>query len=470
MTTVLRPVGYTGSRQQLTWPNYWGTQVTAYLWGAGGGGGGGDGGNSGGNGTGGGYASVSFNVAVGDVIDVAVGGPGGGGQGNRSTGAGGSAGASLTGQTAWTTLNAVPSPSTIRVSNRAYCPFLNQYGIWNDNIWDVLFDRTFTINFASTGYYTFTSSADNSAAIFVDGVEILSVRGYQSTYNTTISVSAGNHSVRILSYNEVYSPGAVALTIDGGLNSYSGGGGGAAGPSGSSGGGGGSGGATVVRVNGVVLAVAGGGGGGGGAGYRGGGPGNAPGPNGQSGGESAGQNGGNHPGDGGGGGAGGGGFRGGNGGYWGGGPSSYSDTYGQGGSFGSSDGWSIANPSEITPGGSNTEYYGGNSTGGRGSANNGVQGAAGRAVFAFDASGIQVVNANDWRPAKQVYVKNSGVWQAAQAVYVKYNGTWQPVIGSIPLNFESVSGSFGVFARNGPAYTPPDPMGMGMGGPMFDIF
>lgn len=466
MTTVLRPVGYSGFRQQLVWPDYWGSQVSAYLWGGGGGGGGGDGGQQGGNGTGGGYATVTFNVQPGDVIDVAVGGPGGGGFGNRSGAPGGSAGASLTGDTVWTTLDAL-GPGYVRSQNRAYCTFLNQYGIWNDNIYSALFDRTFTINFPTSGYYTFTGSADNSAAVYYDGVEILSIRGFQSTFNTTIYAYAGNHSVRVLAYN-TGGPASVGVTIEGGLDSYSGGGGGSAGGSGSSGGGGGSGGATVVRVNGVVLGVGGGGGGGGGAGVRGGGPGNAPGSNGQSGSESAGQNGGSHPGDGGGGGAGGGGFRGGNGGFWGGGPSSYSDTFGQGGSFGSSSGWDIANPNGVTPGGTSSIYYGGNSVGGRGSTNNGAQGAAGRAVFAFDVSGIQVVNANDWRPVKQVYVKNSGVWQAPQAVYIKNNGNWQPVIGSTPLTFDPVAGYFGVFARNGPAYSPPDPMGMG--GPMFDIF
>jgi hypothetical protein len=408
---------------------------------------------------------VTFNVQPGDVIDVAVGGPGGGGFGNRSGAPGGSAGASLTGETVWTTLDAL-DPGYVRSQNRAYCTFLNQYGIWNDNIYSASFDRTFTINFATSGYYTFTGSADSSAAVYYDGVEILSIRGFQSTFNTTIYATAGNHSVRVLAYNSA-GFASVGVTIEGGLDSYSGGGGGNAGGSGSSGGGGGSGGATVVRVNGVVLGIGGGGGGGGGAGVRGGGPGNAPGSNGQSGSESAGQNGGSHPGDGGGGGAGGGGFRGGNGGYWGGGPSSFSDTFGQGGSFGSSSGWDIADPNGVTPGGTSSIYYGGNSTGGRGSTNNGAQGAAGRAVFAFDVSGIQVVNANDWRPVKQVYVKNSGVWQAPQAVYIKNNGNWQPVIGSTPLNFDPVAGFFGVFSRNGPAYVPPDPMG---GGPMFDIF
>lgn len=468
MAIVLRPVGYSGFRQQLVWPNYWGTQVSAYLWGAGGGGGGGDGGQRGGDGTGGGYASVSFNVAAGDVIDVAVGGPGGGGQGNRGGAAGGFAGASLVGGTIWSTLDAL-GPTCVRSQNRAYCTFLNQYGVWNGDTYSPVFDRTYSINFPTSGNYSFTFSTDNSGTILLDGLAILDSYGFTTTVNRSLYITAGIHSVRI-GVNNTGGPGSVGVTIDTGIeSSYSGGSGGRAGGGGSSGAGGGSGGATVVRVNGVVLAVAGGGGGGGGAGVRGGGPGNAPGPNGQSGSASGGQNGGDHPGDGGGGGAGGGGFRGGNGGYWGGGPSSFSDTFGQGGSFGSSSGWSIANPSGTTPGGSNTEYYGGNSTGGSGSTNNGAQGSAGRAVFAFDVSGIQVVNANDWRPVKQVYVKNSGAWRAAQAVYVKNNGVWQPVIGAIPLNFDPVTGGFGVLARDGPGYTPPDPMG-GIGGPMYDIF
>ena len=468
MSTVLRPVGYSGFRQQLVWPDYWGSQVTAYLWGGAGGGGGGDGGQRGGNGTGGGYASVTFNVVAGDVIDVAVGGPGGGGQGNRSAAAGGSAGASLTGETVWNTLDAL-GPGYVRSQNRAYCSFLNQFGIWGTDIYSGSYDRTFTINFPASGYYTFTGSADNAAFVAYDGIEILSIRSFDRTYNTTIYANAGNHSVRVFATNSG-GPGSIGVTIEGGLDSYSGGSGGSAGHVGASGAGGGSGGATVVRVNGAILGIGGGGAGGGGAGYGGGGPGNAPGPNGQSGSEPAGQNGGTHPYDGGGGGAGGGGFRGGNGGFWGGGPSGYSDTFGQGGGYGSSSGWDTSNPSGTTPGGTNNIYYGGNSVGGQGSTNNGAQGAAGKAVFAFEVSGIQVVSANDWRPVKQVYLKNSGIWKAAQAVYVKASGSWQPVLGATPLTFSPVAGFFGVFSRNGPAYIPPDPMGMGMGGPMFDIF
>jgi hypothetical protein len=88
-------------------------------------------------------------------------------------------------------------------------------------------------------------------------------------------------------------------------------------------------------------------------------------------------------------------------------------------------------------------------------------------VFEFEVSGVQVVNANDWRPVKTLWVKNSGIWQAAKAVWIKNSGVWRPTLGSLPLNFTPVSGNFGVVSRNGPPYVPPEPMG-GMG--MFDIF
>lgn len=455
MTTVLRPVGYTGSLQRLVWPDYWGSQATAYLWGAGGGGGGGDV-ATGGNGTGGGFASISFPVAAGDIIEVAVGGPGGGGPGGRRSGQGGFAGSSLVGDVVWTTLNAL-GPGFTRTSNQAWCAWLNSWAIWNSNIYTSTYDNTFTVNFPATGGYTVTMSADNYGEVYIDGVQVVAASGFNTTWSQTVTVSVGTHSVRVRAIN-TGGPGGVGVTIAGGVNSYSGGTGGYSGPSGYSGGGGGSGGATVLRVNGAVLAVAGGGGGGGGAGLRGG-NGNAPGGNGQSGSDSAGQNGGNQPGDGGGGGAGGGGFRGGNGGYWGGGPGGYGDLTGQGGSYGVSSGWSIENPTGVTPGGVNNIYYTGGGRGGAGSTGNGAQGQAGSAVFAFEVSGVQVVNANDWRPVKTLWVKNSGIWQAAKAVWVKNGGVWRPTLGSLPLDFSNVSGNFGVVSRNGPAYTPPEPMG-----------
>jgi hypothetical protein len=74
MTILVRPLGYTGKLQQLTWAGTPAT-ITAYAWGGGGGGGGNDS-APGGTGGGGGFAQGTFRVVDGDVIQVAVGGGG----------------------------------------------------------------------------------------------------------------------------------------------------------------------------------------------------------------------------------------------------------------------------------------------------------------------------------------------------------------------------------------------------------
>jgi hypothetical protein len=75
MTILVRPLGYTGRLQQLTWSGSPAT-VTVNAWGGGGGGGGGNDLGSGGDGSGGGFGQASFAVVDGDVIQVAVGGGG----------------------------------------------------------------------------------------------------------------------------------------------------------------------------------------------------------------------------------------------------------------------------------------------------------------------------------------------------------------------------------------------------------
>lgn len=434
MTQLLRPVGYTGTLQTLTIPENFGSSFTAYLWGAGGGGGGGDYVSpTGGNGSGGGYSQVTVPVNAGDVISIAVGGAGGGGLGQRRSAAGGAAGASYVADQVFN----LASVSGTRVSNGAWCGFLNTYGVWgtSGSTWDV----TFSVSFPLSGYYTFTSSCDNYATIYVDGVEVLVAPGYTSSYDQLVFVTAGTRSIRIVAVN-YGGPAGVALLIASGI-SYSGGSGGNAGGSGSSGAGGGSGGATVLFLNGNLVAVAGGGGGGGGAGRSSGG--NSPGPTGQSSSSSAGQNGENKPGDGGGGGAGGGGYRGGNGGY-----TISGDQGAYAGTNGTSSGDVVANPTNINPANSNSPYYTGNpGRGGRGSNGNGSAGTSGYAVFDFDVSGLYIKESGSFTPVNTTYVKNNNVWTPVQTIWIKDGGTWKQVQGGSPPVFTSVSGNFGINPR-----------------------
>ena len=445
MAIKTRSLGFTNSLQRLVWAQGNNVPITAYLWGGGGGGGGNDRGQ-GGRGSGGGFTEVTFLVSEGDVIDVAVGGGGGRGV-TGSGGTGGSGGASYVGDVIFDTRSAVASPPVIPSTNSSYVSFLNTYGVWVNPVTARDFDRSYVVNFPTTGTYTFTASADNSAELYIDDIFVGDVPGFQATYALTTSVLAGNHTIRIVAVN-TGGPGSVALIIDGGTISYSGGTGGCPGIVGSSGGGGGGGGATIILKNGTPIAVAAGGGGGGGAGQSSGD--SAPGSGGQAAdGTTAGQSGQNRTTDGGGGGGGGGGLGGGNGGLV-----RSGDTGAEPGAFGRTSS-PAQDPDGRNAGGRNNPYYSGGAGQGGATASGG---SSGEAVLIFDIPGVFVNDGTAFRASENIYVKVNDVWQTVQGVYVKVDGVWEPVAGTLTPAFVSVESNFGVAPRPiAPEAMPPDP-------------
>lgn len=450
MSLVIRPAGYTGSLQQLTWTQGNNVPVTAYLWGGGGGGGGNDTG-IGGAGSGGQFSQVNFNISQGDVLELAVGGPGAGGQSYAGNAAGGTPGSSYIVDTTFNIRTAGsgtgPGGPVFPQWNSRYCTFLNQNGVWINPSSAGSFDKTYTVTFPITGVYQFQASADNYATISIDGREAIVATDYQGTYEVGITVTAGTYPVRVVGVN-TGGPASVALVITGG-GSYSGGGGGNSGSSGSSGAGGGGGGATVLLKNNTVIGVAGGGGGGGGGGNRGIQAGQtAPGTSGQaSPGLNAGQSG-TRPGssywffnsDGGGGGGGGGGNGGGNGGYLPGG-----DQGGYAGSFGGGLG-ATADPSGRIPGGSGSAYY--VPATGQGGAGGGGAGNGGYAMMTFDVSGLWVnLPSQGWVQTTDLYAKSNNTWKKAKGIWVKNGGVWEPVISSYAPDWSVVPGKFGINPR-----------------------
>jgi hypothetical protein len=452
--TVVRPLGYSGRIESLTWSGL-PSNGRAYLWGGGGGGGGKDAATPGGNGSGGGFTEVFFTLFDGDVLQVVVGGPGGSGQSDVAGQGGGSPGASyLTTSTIFNTRTEAASPPTFAQYNPNYCTFLNTYGVWESNTRTQDFDRSYTVAFPSTGLYTFTASADNSAVISMDGTPLFSATTFTNTFEQPVQVTAGPHTIRIQALN-TGGPGSVALTISGG-DTYSAGRGGNAGGAGTSGGGGGGGGATVLLLNDNVIGVAGGGGGGGGAGNGSQGQ-PAPGPRG-----TApfpitnGQNGTNKNGNGGGGGGGGGGYNGGNGGQ-----SPGGDTGGESGFFG--DGYSFSGDvfasTRLLPAGATYPYWNSNrGRGGRGG-NTGPafttsDGTPGYAVIEIDTVGAFVKDAGVWKPIEAAYIKVNNTWQRIQATYRKTTGGfffrrgfWQPISDSYSPLFSQLSTKVGINSR-----------------------
>jgi hypothetical protein len=477
MALVLRPAGYTGTLQQITWNQGNNVPATAYLWGGGGGAGGSGytGGDNGGAGGGGQFSQVNFTVSDGDVLEVAVGGPGQGGENFTNNAAGGSPGASLLVNEIFNTRTATPisgpGGALFPQFNSRYCTFLNVNGVWINPSSAGIFDKTYTVTFPVTGNYQFQASADNSAKFYFDGVEVFTAFDYGTTYEVGYPVDAGTHTLRIVGTN-TGGPGAVALTITTG-SSYSGGRGGNSGSYGIltrvGGAGGGGGGATVLLKNGEVIGVAGGGGAGSGGGGGSGSRQDAPGTVGQAApGQNSGQNG-TTPinywliwNRGGGGGGGGGGLGGGNGGY------TNSEILSVGaGSYGGGFG-AVSNPVGRLPGGTTNQYwiptvgYGGRQRAfGPGETGNGV---GGYAMLAFDVSGIWVNESGQgWKQTRDVFAKANNTWNEVKGVWIKEAGVWEPVISSYAPNWTAISGRYGINPRAAaPDLTPappPEPAG-----------
>lgn len=452
MPQIIRPAGFTGSIQRLTVDSSISGLCNIYAWGGAGGGGAGDGGGFGGNGSGGNFSRSTISVDPGDVLDVIVGGPGGMGV-TASAGAGGTSGAGLFTELLWSAKYAGPNqtgnqaPLTTNYVNGAYCEFLNSHGIWDSSVSEAYFeDRSWVVNFPSTGWYTFMISCDNTGSIFFDGTVFLSSIGFDRVAFRRAFVTAGNHTITINGYNSG-GPGSIAAAVLFGEwftdetsytfpgNSFAGGLGGRAGPSGSSGGGGGGGGCTIVRKNGVIVAAAGGGGGGGGAGQFGfvdecNAPGQLV--------SLAGTQGGTPPpapGDRGGGAGGGGGFSSLTG-FYGGqfGPSRDQEQTGFGGSYGYSLGDTVGYTNGRSAAQSSSVYYDASrALGGAGFRPN-VQsqspGTSGYVVLEFDQFGTSVRANGSWEEVQAAWIRNNNAWTRVNSTWIKNNGAWTLVQGT----------------------------------------
>lgn len=472
MAEVVRPLGYTGGMQRYTATT--GGTITAYLWGGGGGGGEQDGGRPGGTGSGGNYSAITFTVAPGDVIDVAVGGGGGPGTGSRLL-IGGDGGASYQPvMPLWSTLNLIgPAYRPTPPLQIPWSQFVRNWGIWSaanfgygETPDSILYDQTFFV--PTTAVYQFRAGAANNQANFyidpgpgtnwIQGATAYLVTSGGDTKQIDVLLTAGTHVIRTFAAPADRTDGGAACTIwraDGVFAGYSGAPGGSSGDRGSSGSGGGSGGATVLLKNGSVIAVAGGGAGGGGAGLAYRPESNAPGwAVRAAAGINAGMRGeGRVNADGGGGGAGGGGYGGGDGNEFGSGDSS-----GLAGATGGNLGPTTAEATGQQPPNAGSAFrfgtpgLGGNN--GTGTGQRAGAGTAGQATFVFDVVGSFVKTGGVWTPVQETFIKDQGVWKSVQEQYVKQNGEWRLVSGtnaSAPT-FTGVAGNFGVSDR---PYTAP---------------
>ena len=447
---VVRPLGYTGSLQQLIWDQGDNVLFRAYLFG----GGGGAGGTSyingigtftpGGTGLGGGYAFYQGYVNTGDVLWCSVGGAGGGG-GTGYAGIPGSAGKSYVYQET--------APPVAPIQAIPTVPGVPPV--------------TGTPGYAGNGFYTVTTTNNTNPVskeirwwyVVQDGVIT-----YKSYVRPPYNYSGGTYRGSVGSYSGFYpheyraAPCVTnAFDLQGlatGQSSFSGGRGGWAGTnviidqpgvySASPGGGGG--GATVLMLNNTVIGVAGGGGGGGGGGMPAVNS-NAPGSTFSAYPVTNGQNGASSTSNQAGGGGGGGGWGGGDGGFQGGFSGSFSNALG--GNAGGGHGANVINPNSTISAGSLQPYWNtlGRSIAGNGAAASGSNGQAGMAVVEFYPVGMYVKNSSMWQPIQQVWVKSNDTWQRPGQIYIKQDGEWKLVWGSYAPPWEALEASFGELSR-----------------------
>ena len=101
-----------------------------------------------------------------------------------------------------------------------YTGFLNSYGVWNTPNTSSVPAETITLIYnvylASAGTYTLTASADNvvNSISFDNGSSVLSESEWYNTASTTVTLSAGAHTITIVATNnDNPSPASVGATL-----------------------------------------------------------------------------------------------------------------------------------------------------------------------------------------------------------------------------------------------------------------
>jgi hypothetical protein len=146
----------------------------------------------------GGGGGASFVAVEGSFVCVAAGGGGGGGYGHDNYKDPGKPGGVYPG-----------SASSVYPVTLSYAwnNFMNSYAVWGAGQ-----DYTVTLNFPTSGTYTFNYAVDNYGKMYLDGSEIISYAGFSTTTTYTQTVSAGNHTVRVTGVN-TGGPAGVAAQI-----------------------------------------------------------------------------------------------------------------------------------------------------------------------------------------------------------------------------------------------------------------
>jgi len=104
-------------------------------------------------------------------------------------------------------------------------PWLTSVGGWSDPgahwIWDVCpppgpgygyVQTSFTLSAPET--LTVYATVDNSFILFVDNVQVLSGDNWTTTYQVSVSLSAGTHTVKVKAYNSAAGPAGILVSVE----------------------------------------------------------------------------------------------------------------------------------------------------------------------------------------------------------------------------------------------------------------
>lgn len=110
----------------------------------------------------------------------------------------------------------------VPVYEPAWSTFMNTYCVWGTNSGaSSSIDVSTTVNFPYIGVYVFETGFDNTGTIYLDGVTLITgTDTFLSNQTNNVTVTAGNHTVRIAAQNAggtnlQAGPGGAALVISG---------------------------------------------------------------------------------------------------------------------------------------------------------------------------------------------------------------------------------------------------------------
>ena len=94
-----------------------------------------------------------------------------------------------------------------------YSSFLNVHGVWSTQNKTGNVNATYTVNFPVTGTYYFQGAADESGSFWLDGTRIINATTEGTAYLYSATVTAGNHTVKMIGTGGSPSDNQIALAI-----------------------------------------------------------------------------------------------------------------------------------------------------------------------------------------------------------------------------------------------------------------